>query len=207
MTLTQHRWRPLLPLLLGVVSCATGSTEPPSPAEIAGSQAKNIAIAPFNIALALPDALKSSIPLASEALIQILEKQDKNVQLVSSGEGEALWIESALEVAKSSGPKSFESAARVFAGKLQRIAPFDAMIVPSLYIQNASVTPEAARWDRARQQIVFVGRARKEIEMPALSTIPAASVLIYVMDGNGEIIHTKRTGVELLQHMEVQKPY
>ena len=113
MTLTRHRWRPLLPVLLAVVACATGPTEPPSPAEIAGSKAKNIAVAPFNIALALPDALKSSIPLASETLIQILEKQDKNVQLVGSREGKALWIESALEVAKSGGPKNFESAARV----------------------------------------------------------------------------------------------
>jgi hypothetical protein len=201
---TRHRWRYLLPGLLGIVACASGSTGPPSPAEIAGTQAKTIVVAPFNVALALPDGLKSSIPLASDTLTRVLEKQDKTVRLLSDSEGKALWIESALEVAKSGGPKNFESAVRVFASKLQRIAPFDAMIVPSLYIQNASATPVAARWDRANQQIEFIGRAREEIEMPAVTTIPAASVLMYVTDRDGEVIHTKRTGIELLQHMEVR---
>lgn len=201
--MTRH-WRSLLPLLFCLASCAINPAEPPSPLQIQGMRATTIAIAPFNIALPLPVELRSSIRLVSSALIEHLERQGKKPQLIEIGVGKTLWIESAEEVHDSRGPRNFRSAARVFARKVQQRTDFDAIIIPALYIQNASAGPRAARWDGANQQIKFVGRSREEIEMPLSTTVRAASLLVYVLDAEGNPIHTKRTGLELIQHMEIR---
>ena len=40
--------------------------------------------------------------------------------------------------------------------------------------------------------------------MPLSTTVRAASLLVYVLDAEGNPIHTKRTGLELIQHMEIR---
>jgi len=167
-------------------------------------RATHIVVAPFNIALPMPTELRSSTRLVSDALIAHLEESKKKPNLLENDVGEALWTASRNEVIRAGGAKNFESAARVFARMIGQRTAFDAVIIPSLYIQNASTNSEAARWDGTTQRITFKGRARQEIEMPATTTIPAASILIYVLDTEGNTIHSKRTGVELLQHMEIR---
>lgn len=204
MNATPRLWRPLLPLVLGLVSCAVNPTEPPSPLQIAGLHATTVAVAPFNIALPLPAELESSTQLVSSALIELLERHGKDPRLVEIAIGKRLWIESALEISNSDRPQNFESAVAVFARKLRRTIDFDAIIIPSLYIQNAAANLEVARWDGASQAIEYIGRSRNEIEMPPPTTIPAASLLLYVLDAEGHTIHAKRTGLELIQHMEIR---
>ena len=197
-------WRSLLPLVLGLASCALNPAEPPSPLQIKGMRATIIVVAPFNIALPLPVELKSSTQVVSSALIEYLEGHGKDLHLVEIGVGKTLWIESIKEVNDSGRPRNFTSAVGVFARKVQQRVGFDAIIVPSLYIQNAAIRLPVARWDGATQPIKFIGRSRQSIEMPPLATISAASLLIYVLDPEGSIIHTKRTGLELIQHMEIR---
>lgn len=195
------RWGPLLPLLLGLISCATHSAAPPGPLQIEGVRATTFVVAPFNIALPLPAELKSSTQLVSNAIVEHLKEQGKEVHLVELGVGKTLWVESTGEVMNSEGPKNFETAVGMFARKVKERIDFDAMIVPALYIQNASTNFEVAVWDSANQKVEYIGRSRKEIEMPPPMTIPAASLLVYVLDANGNVIHSKRTGLELIQHM------
>jgi len=199
------RWRLLFPFVLstlfGLTSCAT---DPPSPLELAGQRATVIVVAPFNIALPLPDSLEDSTKMVADALLDHLESKGKSTRLVDREVGNSVWLESIDEVNSSGGSPSFESAIRIFVRKIQQRMAFDAIIIPSLYIQNAASNSEVARWDRTGQKIEFRGRARKEIEMPPPTTIRAASLLLYVFDAAGEQIHTKRTGLELIQHMTIR---
>jgi hypothetical protein len=166
-------------------------------------RAKTIAVAPFNIALTLPSELKSSTPLVSNALVEHLENQGKQVHLVEMDVGKTLWLESTREVVRSGGAKNFETAVRVFARKVRQRIDFDAIIIPALYIQNANTNFEVAVWDSANQRVEYEGRSRQEIEMPPPMTIPAASLLVYVLDVEGKLIHSRRTGLELIQHMAI----
>lgn len=198
------RWRLLLPFFLGLACSGISPTEPPSPLQIAGLRATTIAVAPFNMALPMPVELKSSVQLVSDSLVVVLKGHGKKPQLIEDAVGNALWVESTEEVNASGGPRNFESAIRIFAHKVRQGVDFDAIIIPALYLQNARTTSVAARWDGATQRIEFRGRSREEIEMPPTRTIPAASLLVYVLDSEGEVIHTKRTGLELIQHMEIK---
>ena len=76
--------------------------------------------------------------------------------------------------------------------------------MPSIYVQNATIGPEAAHWDRARQRVGFVGRSRWKIEQPEHATIEAASILVPIFDPEGQMIQTRRTGLELIQHFEIR---
>jgi hypothetical protein len=166
-------------------------------------RAKTIAVTPFNIALPLPTELRSSQQLVSGLLIEHLEAQGKKAHLIEAAAGQALWLESVNEIRGSGGPQDFKSAVRVLARKTQEQTAFDAIIVPALYVQNANTDFEVAVWDSAKQKVEYVGRSREEIEMPPPMTIPAASLLVYVLDADGNVIHVKRTGLELIQHMEL----
>ncbi len=194
--------RSLLPIWLVLVSCATEA--PPSALQLAGMRARSIVVAPFNVALPLPDELRASTEMVADALLDHLKSKGKASQLLDPEMGHAVWQASIAEVSRSGGPRNFESAIRAFAAKIQQRTAFDALIVPSLYIQNAASNSETTRWDGTGQKIEFVGRARKEIEMPPPTTLRAASLLIYVFDAAGKQIHTKRTGLELIQHMEIR---
>ena len=129
----------------------------------------------------------------------------KSAHLLEHRQGLQLWVESTREVSRSGKTENFENAVRVLARRIGETIDFDALILASLYLQNARLREDGlARWDGANQKIEFIGRARGEIEMPPLATISAVSLLLYVFDRNGNAIHSKRTGLELIQHMEIQ---
>jgi hypothetical protein len=201
---TRDRWRNLIPIALafGLLRCASDPA-PLSPLQIAGMRAKTIIVAPLNLVLALPDELKSSTTLVSEALVEHLEAHQKTLRVIDFRIGRKLWLESTRDVSEAGETRTFENAAAVFARKIDERIDFDALIIASLYVQNARIRSEIASWDGAKQKIEFIGRSRREIEMPPLATIPAASVLIHVLDPEGRVIHSKRTGLELIQHLSI----
>jgi len=189
-------------LALGLISCAS-EIKTVSPAQKAGMQASTIAVAPLNMALALPPQLESSTEIVDDAISQHLETRDKNIERLGYRFARSLWIESTKRVGQARGEPSFESGVKEFAKLVSSQVEFDALIIPTLYLQNAKAGPRTTHWDSAKQQIEFIGRSRWEIEMPALSTVPAASIHIYVVDRMGNMIHSRRTGIELIQHMEI----
>jgi hypothetical protein len=107
-------------------------------------------------------------------------------------------------VRQTGDEKNFETAAAEFARRAAEDFSFDALIISTLYLQNGRVGPRAVRWDTAKQSIQFVGQSRWKIEPPALSTVLAASIHVYGLNPRGENIHEKRTGVELIQHLEIK---
>jgi len=194
-----------VPLLFGLASCASTPSEPPSPAELAGSQATRIAVTPMNIVIPLPDRLKGSTAIVRRALEAHIEDNEKTLEWIDFRLARALWIESAAAVREAGQEESFENAARVFARRVAARAEVDALIVPSVYIQNARIMEDKAYWDSTNQKIELIGKSKWEIETPPISTIEAASVLVHVFDRNGELLHERRTGLELIQHLGIRR--
>ena len=192
-------------LALGFASCASHPPpHPPSPAERAGRQAKILFIVPLNVALPMPSELESSALLVWRILVEHVESSGKRVVTLDVRTARTLWLESIRRVREEGGEESFESAARLFVQRLAKQVDFDALVMPSIYVQNARIGPEAAHWDRARQRMEFVGRSRWKIDPPGQSTIEAASILMPIFDSEGREIQSRRTGLELIQHFEIQ---
>ena len=189
-------------IALSLVSCVAEISTSDA-ARIARERASTIAVVPLNLALPLAGELESSIEIVWDALLQHVEARTGNSQQLGYRLARALWLESIEEIQRTGSEQSFESAAMTFARRVSKEIEFDAIIIPSLYLQNAKVGPRAARWDSATQEMEFIGQSRWEIEMPAISTVPAASIHVYVVDSAGRPLHSRRTGVELIQHMEI----
>ncbi|MFP6655954.1 MAG: hypothetical protein VCB25_10015 [Myxococcota bacterium] len=194
----------LLAMIWWLPGCVGSPAARPTAESLAGTAAKVIVIAPLNVALELPATLRTSTEIVSAALIHHLEAHGKSVVRLDDQIGRRLWIESAREIRRSGAPKTFENAARVFARKIQTSIDHDAVIIPSLYLQNAAIQSNgSARWDGASQKISFIGQSRWKIDLPPFTTISAASLLLTVLDRDGDSIHSKRTGLELIEHMAI----
>jgi hypothetical protein len=185
------------------LGCISAPDTDPNPTRLAGIEAKTIAIVPLNLVITLPAKLKSSTPIVADALTSHVEENEKLVRLVDFRTARRAWIESTTAVREAGGEETFENAARELSRSLSSQMDFDALIVPSLYVQNARVTEDKAYWDGTKQKIPVVGRSKWEIETPPLNTLEAASILVYVFDRNGEVVHTRRTGLELIQHLGI----
>lgn len=192
----------LLHLMLAFVlqACAAGPPPAPSPLQIAGMEARTIIVSPFNIVSSLPPELAGSIGIVSTALIEHLEAHDKEVHVIGFQAGRDLWRMSMKEVRESGLPRNFKNAARVYAQKIGEQIEFDAIIVPSIFVQNANKKrSRIVRWDGAEQKLEYRGDSRGVVV--ASIYVKAASLFVHILDREGNAIHTKRMGLELIQHL------
>ena len=209
MILKLPRWVPelLLASVFVVSGCASGPPPGPSPEQIAGENAKTILVAPFNIVSSLPPELEGSTKLVSSALIEHLEAHGKTARLIGFRTGRDLWRVSMKEVRDSGQPRKFENAAKVYARRLGEIVEFDVLIVPSIFIQNARMRSLTVRWDGTEETIQIKGRGGTNSgnsyqgNLGTLN-VRAASIFVHILDRDGNSIQTKRSGLELIQHLE-----
>jgi hypothetical protein len=196
---------PVLSLVPLLAACVSGPPPGPSPAEIAGRNAKVIIISPFNVVSSLPPELEDSTKLVSKEMVAYLEEHGKTVKRMAFRAGRDLWKASMQEVSSSGQDRNFENAARIYARKIGEHLDFDVVIVPSLFVQNAEAHGRTAKWDGAKQMIPLEGEAGStqayQGNLGRLS-VRAASIFVHVVDSSGETIHTKRSGLELIQHLE-----
>jgi hypothetical protein len=182
-------------------SCASGPPPGPSPAQIAGQEAKTIALSPFNIVSPLPPELAGSIKIVSTTLIEYLEAQDKKVYVLGFRAARDLWKLSVKEVRESGLPQNFKNAAKIYAHKIGEQLDFDVVIVPSIFVQNArKKRTRTVRWDGAQQMLEYRGDSRA-VSVASIY-IKAASLFVQVLNGEGDAIHTKRAGLELIQYLQ-----
>jgi hypothetical protein len=207
--MTKQHWVRLLVLtsVVAHASCASGPPSPPpgpSPEQIAGENAKMILIAPFNIVSALPPELEGSTRMVSTELVRHLKAHGKKVQVISFRSGRDIWKASMKEVSNSGQKKNFENAAKIYAKKLGASVEFDALIVPSLFIQNAKTRGRTVRWDGAEQSIAMSGSTGNNLYVGqgGSHNVRAASIFVHIVNRQGKLIQTKRSGLELIEHLE-----
>jgi hypothetical protein len=194
----------LLPFaLLCVFACASGPPPGPSEAELAGLAAKTIIISPFNVVSALPPELEGSTKIVSSALVAHLEAHGKTVRVMGFRAGRDLWKASMKEVRDAGEKRNFENAAKVYARKIGEHLEFDAVLVPSIFIQNARMRGQNVRWDGTEERMEMRGSTGDNLYMGQGGSlnVRAASIFVYVLDREGKPIHEKRSGLELIQHL------
>jgi hypothetical protein len=197
----------ILPILFALAAAACASAPPPDPdpAAIAGRAATTIAVAPLNLTSPFPPQLADSTDIVATALHAHLEASGKTIRFLDARGAGALWLASIQAIRDEGAAENFLSAAHELSRRLGERMEFDALILADLYVQNARVHEDKAYWDRTRQKLEFVGQSKWPIEPPASPTIEAASVLVHVFDRQGELVHTRRTGIELIQHYAIQR--
>ena len=195
---------PLVTALL-LAGCASGPPPGPSPAELAGQRSKIVIIAPFNVVSSLPPELEGSTRMVSKEMVEYLEAHGKTVKRMAFRAGRDLWKASMQEVSESGQARNFENAAKVYARKIGEHLEYDVVIVPSLFVQNAEAYGRTAKWDGAKQTIPLEGGTGSTQmyhgNLGKLS-VRAASLFVHVVDSSGETVHTRKSGLELIQHLE-----
>jgi hypothetical protein len=207
---TRPQWLPFLLFASFIVnpSCATSPPPGPSPEQIAGQQAKIVVLAPLNIVSSLPPELEGSTKLVKAALVEHLEAHGKTVHVIGFRSGRDLWKDSIKEVRTSGEKQSFENAARVYVRRIGEQIEFDVLIVPSIFIQNAMMRSRTVRWDGAEQRMPIEGgginskRANLYLGNAGKLNVRAASLFVHVLGRDGNSIQTKRSGLEIVQHLE-----
>jgi hypothetical protein len=205
MTRSTARRRMLLAHLLLLVGCASAAPPGPTPAQLAGEKSHTVVIVPLNVVVSLPARLEASTDIVARSLRSQIEAHGKSVDTIRFRDANHLWRSAMKEVISSKQPKNFENAARVFARHLHEEMPFDVLVIPSLFIQNArwDCRTHIAEWDDTRQKMEVVGRLRGAATCAFRDRPEAASLLLNVLDAEGEILYSKQTGLELIEHIEV----
>lgn len=193
----------LLPFAL--YACASAPPPDPDPAAVAGRAATTLAVAPLNLTSPFPPQLADSTEIVANALHARLEASGKTVRFLDARGAGALWLESIQAIRDQGIEENFLNAARELCLRLGERMAFDALVLSDLYVQNARIRDDKAYWDRTSQKFELVGESKWKIKPPTSPTIEAASILVHVFDRQGELVHTRRTGIELIQHYGIQR--
>jgi hypothetical protein len=191
---------------LVALSCA--SEPPPRATTVLAKVPDRIVILPLNVTAPLPAELKSESPAVRSALELYLGAHGATLKTIAYPSARALWLASIRDARADPAHKDagFEDAARVFVAKLKESADFDALVVPTLYVQRAILSGTTASWDGSEQSVEYEGRredAELPSDMPIEGAAPAASLNVVVFDFAGAKLHEGRAGLALLVRVKL----
>jgi hypothetical protein len=187
------------------VALALGCTSaPPRPTTVIAKVPEHIVILPLNVPVAMPSELEPESPAVWNALEAYLRAQGSALKTLAFPAARGLWVASirdAQAAAKQNTKPGFDDAARIFVAKLKPYAEFDAVIIPSLYLQRAALSGPIARWDgveRALEIDTGHGIAPLPADAAIEGAVPAVSLHAVVLDAQGTKLQETRTGLVLL---------
>jgi hypothetical protein len=201
---TARRRRPLAARIAALAALAAfGCASAPEPkTTVLAKVPERIVILPMNVTTALPAELKGESTAVWSSLEVYLRAHGAGLKTLAYPSAHALWLASIRDAKADPKLKNpgFDDAARLFVAKLKQHTDFDALVIPSLYVQRAVLSGTTARWDGAEQTIDMVGRADVQIpsDAPIEGVVPAASLHAVVFDGEGARLHEGRAGLALL---------
>jgi len=138
----------LLAALL-VLGAALGcASEPPKKKSVLLDTRKDVyVILPLNVAAAMPAELGVYRDVVWKELELYLRAHGKELKTLSRQNARSLWLESIQKArAGEKGPRAgFDDAALLLARELRGHVEFDAMLVPSLFVREATVSDRSAR--------------------------------------------------------------
>lgn len=194
------------------VSIAFGCTTPihdRAAAARAGRSAQVLLVLPLNVTLAMPEGLGDQSVDVWKELEAFLLSQGKRLKTVSYPVARQLWLKS---VARAQNPSerrgaNYPAAVSLFTRELRRHAEFDALIAPSLFVQQATVTGAQASWDGVTR-LIEIHRDNRRIRRRTVhssSTAHSASIHVSVLDDEGRTIHEGQGGLDLLVRARVDE--
>ncbi len=194
--------------MLAVVGCANA---PSHETTVLAKVPDRIVILPLNVTSPLPAELKSASPAVWSAFEVYLRAHGAALKTLAYPSARGLWLASIRDARADPKQKEigFDDAARLFVAKLKQHTDFDALIVPSLYVQRATLSGTTASWDGSEQTIEIDAR-RGDAPIPSDALIegvaPAASLHTVVFNGDGSKLHEGRAGLALLVRAKVSRP-
>jgi hypothetical protein len=195
---------------LAVVALLACETRPHNPAAaLAGASAQSIMLLPLNVAMTLPPELEGPSDLVWKGLERYLEDHGKRIQTVRFGDARRLWLDDIRQfrAAGRAADASFDDIAQMLVLELGRHAEFDAVIVPSLFIQQARLHGKTAFWDGVERRVEIDGDVRQIGSIYASTSLvgdtPGASLHVVILDASGGKLHEAQAGLELIDRMAV----
>lgn len=197
-------------VLLGALALGACASHPYEPAaEQLGASAQTVLVVPLNVSLAMPTQMVEPSERVWQALLRYVQEHDKQVRTVSLVEARRLWLDSVQRArAEAAGDVDFDAAARVFALELGQETPFDAVILPTLFVQRARLSSRRARWDGVLREVEVehdvhhVGSIWTTTHFSGFT--PGASLQVAVLDAAGAKVHEAQAGLALLQRVKVE---
>jgi len=209
-----RRIRPILAAVLAgaaLVACAQGSRVAAlAEADVAaaGRAAPVLMVLPLNVTVEMPEELQGPSLAVWAELENYLRDHDKQLKTVSYQDARRLWLLSVERAHRSDRHTAdFATAAGLLAVELRRHAEFDAMIAPSVFIQEASMLGTRAIWDGVDRPVEIRREHRKigRRTLHASRTARAASIHVAVFASNGRLLHQGQGGLDLLVRAQLDE--
>lgn len=169
------------------------------------SETEALVLLPLNVVSVMPPELAEASPRLWQALLAEARTLPNDLKTLPLADARALWLRSIAEARKQKreGVVGFESAARVFARQLSGFAEFGSILIPTLFVQQATIEDLTARWDGAEQMLQLPGGVDPE-DLRIEGHAPAASLHVVILDETGETIFEAQRGIELI--VAVRRP-
>lgn len=200
---------------VALLACAHGGAT--APAARLGATARSVVVLPLNVALTLPAELEGSEGRVWNVLVRYVQAHGKKVRTVRLVDARRLWLDSirltteeAAQTAEGTDETpevDFDAVARTFVRELGRDGEFDAVIMPSLFLQHARLSTHRARWDGVSREVDIEGDVQRVGRITTSTyltgTTPAASLHVVILDADGANLHEAQAGLALLQYIVV----
>lgn len=168
----------------------------------AGSVARVLLVLPLNVTMAMPKDLEGPSLAVWAEIENYLRAHGKQLKTVSYQDARRLWLVSVGRVRRSEqhDAADFATAAKLLTLELRRHTEFDALVVPSVFIQQASIAGTRAVWDGVSRPIEIRRNHRKirRNRLHASRTARSASLHVAVFDASGRMVHEGQGGLDLL---------
>ena len=204
------RWG-MLVALAAVLGCASKPQNTLTPGHQGAPGAKRFLVCAPNTVISLPAELQSSTAMLRDQIDAYLRFHERESQTLDLFTCQKFWSQ-AMTAAKEKG--TLEQTPAFFAGQLDEIYDFDALVMPSLIVHEARTTNGHARWDGVERRMAVVkGTSDRNFKRDQLAQQVASagasgdflvtSLHVLVFTVAGEKIFEGRGGIDFVQELDL----
>lgn len=201
----------LLLTFVAAVPVACASPPAPAPEFATVSTAKSVVVAPLNLTVRAPSDLAGKGDPVWTELLSYLQKQDRQVAVLSPLSAERLWLAATADLDLSDRQAALRTGYSRLARELAGHRDFDLLVVPSLVMRPARVSGLHASWDGVQRPVpnaaTAVHRGVGDIMGPGTDLLTggltgkvvAASLHVVVLRPDGTRLYDRLGGLDVLQ--------
>lgn len=201
----------LIGILAIVLLVACESPPPKARSVLAGNKAQSLLILRLNTTAIMSPELAPLRDFVWSELEHYLRAEGKQLRTAPFDAARRIWL-NGIQQARAGGNGArvgFDDAARLLVLELAKHADFDTVIVPSLFIREATISGNIASWDGVERELEFEQNGSMARYLSDHSSFvgvaPAASLHAVVLDANGNKLQDSIGGLELLVRVRAKK--
>jgi hypothetical protein len=201
-------------LAAATATCATGSSNQVSEGNAGAPGVRRILLCPPNLVLGLRAEIQNGAQPVDREIVDYLELQGRVVERIGFIEGRQQWKQAVAD-AKTEG--SITNAARIFVSRLAHGHEFDAVVMPSLILQQSQAFRGEASWDGVSRKMRMInaplkgtgkadstitkGIANGGVSVSGPAWVTSLHVLVFAR--NGQKVFEGRGGIDFVQQVEL----